>query len=694
MGVAAESRPVVKRRQSASIVRRAASLAEKSTEWLVLLVLVAASIPPMLLHRQSLTVVPWLNLVDGSWVLDTCYKAANGIWFGRDVSFHYGPIYQWLMSAPSSLIGPSLGSINATSQFLPLVFIAVAAFIVARLLLPNAAAWRRAIFVLLAVVFWSQGNSRIYACLLAFAVFLRLTDALTAADSVLIGRAAAAATICLTACLVSADAGLYTVAALLLCYGATLLVHGRIRRVAKFLGITAACLAIGMVLVNWFMASPLDFRFWQSNLAIAAAYRWFEPLAIDGANTRRLLAALAIGIAVFGTAWWRRKEGAQWTRRPVFLLAGFALALFMMQSGLVRADQDHVLIGICPMMVLSTAIALDEHDSGRALRLALPALVVIATLVFAPAEEQFLPHNLAAQIRQFTRPIRACPTGLEEFDGACVPGFQAQILSLLSAYVDRNTPPGRSLVIFPFETAFGLTSRRDVAGGIVQSYLVNGDYLTQLEIAGLQQKRPLFGLYFPDGILGNALDSIPSFTRSPGLWFYLVGHYRGEPSPMPGAAGLITDDTRAARLAFAEETIAKPLRSTAVVQRSTTLPLGPVRWPASGADFVKLRLRLEYPFWWQMRKPSRLTLRMTFDNGTQKSIHFVVPPNHTSDVWIYPWDDRSMIGYFSINPAQWRLGPRSSVTALTLMVEPFDWVSVTPSNISIESVEAIRLGMN
>ncbi len=657
--------------------------------------LIATAIPPILLHRQTLTVVPWVNLVDGSWVLDTCYKAANGIWFGRDVSFHYGPIYQWLMSAPSSLIGPSLGSISATSNALPFVFIAVAAFVIARLLLPAAAAWRRAVFVPLAVVFWSGSNPRIYFCLLAFAIFLRFTDTLPAVNPALIRRAAAAATICVAGFLVSADAGLYTVAALLLCGAATVFVHGGIRPAAKFLAIAAACFAIGMVLVNCFMASPLDFRFWQSSLAIATAYRWFEPLAMDKADTRLLLVSVALGLAVFGAAWWGRKEGAQWTRRSVFLLAGFSLAILMMESGLVRADHDHVLIAICPMMVLGTAIALDEYDLGHVLRFALPAFVIIATLGFAHPQEQFRLGTLSAHIRQFTRPIRACPTGSEEFDGACVPGFQAQILSILSAYVDRHTIPGRSILIFPFETAFGLTSRRDVAGGIVQSYLVNGDYLTQLEIAGLQQKRPLFGLYFPDGILGNALDSIPSFTRTPGLWFYLVEHYRGETSPLPGAAGLITDDTRAARLTLAEETIAKPLGPVAPAQRSTTLQFGPVRWPASGADFLKLRLRLKYPLWWQVTKPSRLTLRMTFDDKSEKSIQFLVQPNRTSDVWFYPWDDRTMIGYFSAKPAQWRLGPpRPSPTTLALIIDPFDWVSATPSSVNIESVEAIRLSMN
>ncbi len=84
---------------------------------------------------------------------------------------------------------------------------------------------------------------------------------------------------------------------------------------------------------------------------------------------------------------------------------------------------------------------------------------------------------------------------------------------------------------------------------------------------------------------------------------------------------------------------------------------------------------------------------MSFDDGSEKSIAFVVPPNHTTDVWFYPGDDRTMVGYFSPNPALWRLGVRASLTGLTLLIAPFDWISVAPNSVTIESVEEVRLGM-
>jgi hypothetical protein len=49
---------------------RTAFLASQASEWLVLLFLLAASTPAILFHHGILTVVPKLNLLDDSWLLD------------------------------------------------------------------------------------------------------------------------------------------------------------------------------------------------------------------------------------------------------------------------------------------------------------------------------------------------------------------------------------------------------------------------------------------------------------------------------------------------------------------------------------------------------------------------------------------------------------------------------------------------
>ncbi len=674
-------------------LHRVATVAAQSTEWLVLIFLLVAVIPPILVQHRSLTVVPTLNLIDGSWLLDTSYKAAGGIWFGRDVAFTYGPLFQWMSSAPSRWIGISTGAIYATWETLPLIVIILCTFLGARLLLPEAAAWRRALLVLLAVVFWAPPNLRVSVCLLAFLLFVRLTDQVAAVASAVVLPAMAAAGICVVGFLISADTGLYSVAALLLCVAATAVAKGRTSRLAKFLLIAGVCFAALVLVTNAAMVSPLDFRFWRSSMAIAGAYRWFEPTAMTKEYKRVILESLVLGIAVFAVAWWRRRPRGRWTLRPAFLLAGLCLAVLMLQTSLVRPDSGHIWIGIYPTIFLSGAIVVDEGDSRRWLSMAMPAIVVIATLLLAHAYPAYLVRNVWAQFRQMRHPVVTCPQGSQEFDRACFPVSDAALLSTVSIYTGLNTGPGDSIALFPYQTAFGLTSRHQVAGGLLQSYLANGEYLTQLELAGLQKASPPFGLYFPDGVISVGVDFIPNFTRSPDLWFYLLRHYHAEGSPMPGVVGLVRDDSRDPQLTFAEEKIAATVGPLWISKRSTAVDIAQVHWPGEGADFLKLRLRVNYPPWWRLRKPSKLTLQMSFADGTVKSVEFVLQPNHASDVWIYPWDDKDMGKYFFSDESQWRSQGRSALNRLTLFITPFDEVSVVPRSVSVESVEAVRIGL-
>jgi hypothetical protein len=678
---------------------RAALRAAQSTEWLLLVILLAVSIPPILIRHQSLTVVSALNLIDDSWVLDTSFKAANGIWFGRDVAFTYGPLYQWLSSAPSRWLGVSMGTVYATSYTLPFFVIILSTFFAARLLLPTAPAWRRALLVLLAVVFWSPPDLRVSLCLLAFAIFVRFTDTAAAPVGAISPRAIAAAAICLLAFLLSADTGLYCVAALLLCAAFTAVITRRTRRLAKFLILAAAGFAPLMLLTNALMRSPWDFTFWRSSLAIAGGYRWFEPTTMAKLDKRLLLETLALGVAVFGAAWYWRKPAGIWTRRPAFLLSGFCLAFLMMQSSLVRSDHGHVLIGIYPMIFLCGAIALnkdegeDQGDSARLWPLVLPSATVIATLALSHAFPMFLPREVLARAREIIQPLETCPGGSQEFDRACFPPADALLVRSVALYVGLNTPAGDPIAVFPYETAFGLASRHQVAGGVMQSYLVNGEYLSNLELTGLRQEKPPFGLYLPDGVLSIPLDGVPNFTRSPDVWFYLLRHYRLDTGPMTGALGLVREENRDSHFVLTDERIADPAGPTPIRDRRTSIDLGPIRWPSAGMEFLKLRLRLNYPSWWRLRKPSQLTLQMLFSDGSEKSIRFLIEPNRSNDVWIYPWDDKEMGSYFSENESDWPRGGRPRLTDLRLFITPFDWISVVPTSVAVESVEAVRLSL-
>ncbi len=673
-------------------LRRAASLAVRSSEWLVLLLLLAASIPPVLLRHQSLTPISKLNLLDGSWVLDTSYKAAGGIWFGRDVAFTYGPLFQWLSSAPSRWIGISTGTIYATWHTLPLLLIVVFTFLTARLLLPQIAVWRRALLVLLAVVFWSPPDLRVSLCLLSFAVFVRVTDAVALDKHLTLGALTAAA-ICVAAFWLSADTGLYTTAALLLCIAATAIAKRRIARMARFFLIAVAFFAFLVLLTNAALFSLLDFRFWRSSFAIVGGYRWFEPSAMAKPDKRLWFETLGLGLSIFGAAWWWREPGRTWTRRPVFLVSGFCVAFVVLQSTLVRSDHGHLVAGTYAMLFLCGAIALDEFDL-RLLSIVLPAVAVIATLALASAYPLYQPANALRRFHWVVHPLLTCHAGTREFDRACFPSIAAELLSTVSADVDSRTQPSNRIAVFPYETVFGFASRRQVAGGVLQSYLVNGEYLTDLELAGLRRSSPPFALYFPDEAISEAIDSVPNFTRSPELWFYLVQHYRAAGSPAPGVVGLIRDDSRAARLSFVERQIAGSVGPVPIRKRSSSIELALQEWPPAGADFVKARLRVIYPAWWRIRKPSKLAFQFWFADGTEKTIQFVLQPNHASDIWIYPWDPREMGNYFSEDEAQWQRQSRPALARLKLLVNPYDWISVIPGSISIENISAVKLQTN
>lgn len=674
-------------------LRPFASFLSRASEWLVLLFLMLATTPPILVRHQSLTSIPKLDLLDGSWLLDTSYKAAGGIWFGRDVAFTYGPLFQWLSSTPSRWIGISAGTVYATWYTLPLYLIVLATFLTARLLLPEAQAWRRALLVLLAVVYWSPLDLRVSLCLLAFAIFVRLTDAAASPGAPVVPRAWAAALLCAVAFLISADTGLYNVVALVFCLAATAVGERRGREMTKFSVAAAAGFAVLVLAINAVMFSPFDFRFWRSSFAIANGYRWFEPIAMAKRDKHDIFATMALGLAIFALAavWPRLRRN--WTARPGFLLAGFCLAIVMLQSAFVRSDHGHVLIGIYPMIFLCGAIVLDRMNSGPLSAALSAVVVVVATLAGAAPTSIFHSANVLTQVKQFSHPVLACPDGLQLLDQACRSPSDAQTVNAVTSFVESRTKAGDRIAVFPYETAFGLFSRHQVAGGVMQTYLANGAYLSSLEIAGLEAAKPPIALYLPDGLTSEVLDGVPNFTRNSDLWFYFLRHYRAVAKPTTGAVGLLRDDSREGRVRLTPQEIGEPPAAIAIDKRSTTVDLGQLTWPSQGADFLKLRLRVDYPVWWRMRKPSCLTLKMSFADGSQKALQFVLQPDQISDIWIYPWQEEEMGRYFGADQNQWRAPNRPAPTKLELLVTPFDWISVVPNRVTVESIAAVRVDL-
>lgn len=670
-----------------------ASLISRASEWLVLLFLLVASTPIVLVRHRALTLVPKLDLLDGSWLLDTSYKAAGGIWFGRDVAFTYGPLFQWLSSAPSRWTGLSTGAVYATWYTLPFYIIILATFMTARLLLPEAAAWRRALLVLLAVVYWSPPDLRVSFCLLAFAIYVRLADAAAVPGAVIVLRALAAAIVFVVGFLLSADTGLYCVAALLLCLGAAAVGEHGSRELFRFLLAAVVWCGILVLAINAIMFSPFDFSFWRSSLTIAAGYRWFEPIAMAKADKHLVMKVIAFGSMVFFLSALGPKLRRSRTARTTFLLAGFCLGLLMLQSALVRSDHGHVIIGIYPIVFFCGAIALDRLNLGPVTAGASALGLAIVTLLLAVPFPMFRPANVWVQLREFENPVVSCPENLHLLDQACFSAEDARFITATSSFVDSNSKPGQRIAVFPYQTAFGLLSRRQIAGGLMQSYLADGDYLSRLELSGLERAMPGVALYFPDGVSSLALDGVPNFTRSPELWLYYQRHYRSGETGTPGTATLLRDDSREARIRTLSEPVGDSMSAMGIHARSTEVDLGQVHWPAAGADFLKLRLRVDYPWWWRLRKPSCLTLQVAFSDGSQSSLQFVAPPGRDTDVWVYPWSAKDLSQYFAVDESHWRTGSRPIPTGLTLLVTPFDWISVAPTSVSLKSIEAVRLDL-
>ena len=671
------------------------------------LFLIAASLPPAFLLPHKLVVFRHPSLIDDSWLLDTCFKASRGIWFGRDVAFTYGPLFQWLLSAPSRWMGLSVGSIHATYNTFPLWCAFIFGYLTLRLLLPEQPAWKRFLLLLLLSLYWFPADLRTsFAILktsfpiLLFALFLRGGYRVQQARLKPWLAGSSAAVLCALAFLYSADAGVYSIAAFLITLGGAAWEFRRQPRLLRPYGLLLCAFAVAslvlVIAINAAMTRPFDLRFWRSSLAIVGAYRWLEPAAMARADEVRLFAALiAGGVALLLRRVIASDRDDSVVARSGFLVGGFVFSLLLMQGGLVRSDSGHVTLAIFPMALFVGVILFSFQARVGSAIAALAA--VLASLLFAGPT--FPPPLLRSYSTQLRDSVTACPRGAMQFDGACLVAAFATDLEIVSRHIQQISGPGDSVVIFPYETIFGIASRRNVAGGLMQSYLVSGPYLSQIEIAGLERAAAPVGLYLPDADpnldtdrdASYAIDGVPNFTRSPQVWFWILRHYHSQQQLLPGIFQLQRDDSRASRIT----TRARPLNISAhsfpVGTRSSVFDLGDPAWPGADGDFIRLRLTVHYGFWWRLLKPEGLQLEITRADGSRELKSFVVEPNVPSEIWFFPWSEGDLAGYFDADQKHWRNTPRPAITRLRLLVTPLDWASRPPNSIAIDSADAIRL---
>lgn len=659
------------------------------------LLLIVASLPVTWLSPSTIVSVPYAGMFDDHWVLDSMFKASRGIWFGRDVAFPYGPLFQWLFSAPSRWAGLSFSAIHSSYLTLLLWCTFLFGYFTLRLLLPEQPNWKRFLLLVLLCVFWAPWDGRTAFAIFLFALFLRGWYSVRQGNvrPVLLG--CSAALLCAIAFLYSADTGVYGIAAFLLSL-AGVAWEGR-REPKVFPHYLTALLAFAgsfivlVFAVNALMGSALDFRFWRSSLALVSIHRWNEPSTMSPSEAMRLLGALAAGTIVFLL---RRfvpdKHAGSFAARSGFLIGAFLFALAMMQSGLVRSDSMHVVFAVFPMAFFTGAVLFSFHSQ---LVSAAAAVVAIGCCVLgAGPERAFTSSSLRYKVTQLRHPSTECPTGFEDFRQICYPLQFVSMLNVADNYLDQHSRANDSILIFPYQYMFGITSDRNVAGGVLQSFLANGSYLSQLDIAGMAKAAAPAGLYFPDGELSLRIDDVSNFTRTPDIWFWIFNHHEAAPALFPGVVSLQRQDSRATRISTQSTPLGLAAQTYPVEQRSAVLNLGAPSWPAD-ADFLRLRMTVHYGVLWKLRKPERLQLEISRADGSRDLRTFVIEPNLSSEVWFYPWDERELGRYFDSDESRWRTAPRSPITQLRILTSPFDVISQQPDAISIEAADTVSLKM-
>jgi len=573
-----------------------------------------------------------------------------------------------------------------------------------RLLLPEQSACKRFLLLLLLAVFWAPWDGRTAFAIFLFALFLRGWYAVREGRLKPLVFAGGSALLTAVAFLYSADTGVYGIAAWV--FGlAGVAWEGRNKsqkfvRYAVATGGFVASLGVLVLVINTIMAAPLDFRFWRTSLALVGVHRWNEPFPISEAGAIHLLAPAVIGACLFLVRLAVPADRtAVITARTGFLLSAFLFALLSMQSGLVRSDYNHIVFGVFPM-VFFTGVVLFSFQSLVASVVAVLAAVA-CSVVFSQPAPHFQPASLRFRLARMLRPITTCPGGYREFDHACYPSEFANTLDTTVGYLQRHSGEQDSVLIFPYQYMFAVAAQRNVAAGVEQSFLANGPYLSQFDIAGMEYAKAQTGLYFPDAgptdlnspTLSLPIDEVSNFTRTPDIWFWIFRHYRADSELAPGILALQRDDSRPSRISMQEYPLAVAARDFPIPEPSTTLDLGAPDWPAGGADLLRLRMTIRYSPLWKLRKPEQLQLEITLADGSRSGRTFVVEPNVSTDVWFYPWNEADLSHYFDGDESRWRAPYRPAVTDLRLLITPLDWFSQKPESVVIESADAVRFGI-
>jgi hypothetical protein len=200
-------------------------------------------------------------------------------------------------------------------------------------------------------------------------------------------------------------------------------------------------------------------------------------------------------------------------------------------------------------------------------------------------------------------------------------------------------------------------------------------------------------IYGVDNLASWRIDEVSNFSRSPEVWLFLQQNYKFDSKLAEGFLGLHKDEKRSRQWKESWEDADTFRPKTLKVSDAGVYDFGGVDW-SKPYDFIRLELRLKYPIWWKLSKPSAVAVLLQLSDGSTKVAHVVLPPNTDTELWIFPWEEADLSRYFLPDPQQWRgSSVRPSVTRIAISVVPYDAISVLPSAIEVRNVQAASLAL-
>jgi hypothetical protein len=498
--------------------------------------------------------------------------------------------------------------------------------------------------------------------------------------------------------LISADAGVYSLAGFVIAGAVHLYLFRRNRQVRTALLRAAIVSGAGLALLMLLIALVMwrsGLNYWADVAAVVSNYRWSMANPMEKAVKVRLVATAAVSLLTLAIAWrWSNPTASSLARRPVFFPAAMAFSLLTLQSGLVRSDWWHVQVALLPGIALAGVVLMGSEIGIPDWRGHLPMVAALALTAFVTGPTPMAMPRLIIDNLRLGSVVRSqdCPEGTRYFDEACLLPTDFGALRAVSDYLRNETSASESVAVFPYENLYADVARRPIAGGVLQNYMALGDHLVQRQLTGLRRDNPRIAILSIDGLASWPLDGVPNFTRTPDVWFYLQNNFLRQRELGPGILALERDPQRAQRIHFESSPLSGGMQSPIKHRVPIAVPL--TSWPDQ-SDFLRVRLTVWYSFWWALRKPSLVNVTVIRADRTEDNFQALVKPNTASELWIYPWDDHQLARYFDASEAQWRKGrPRAPVSSLQFAFQRMDDVSVVPFRLEIQSVEAIRLTLD